>query len=258
MRIGPKFRQAIRKVTRAQSLRDVADSLADFGSPYGLKRFLVAEVILGYTRPELILYIDTMGREWGRLYAEMGVDIDPLIDEMRGRRELVQWSKLPFHQLSSTQRHYIDEFVSIGVVDGVSIPIWGPNGYWAWVAAACDRPLDLGHDDKEALQLLAMLTLTKCRLLRYGHQAPGSDDHSVSHREADILYWVLEGKTDDEIATIVGLGRATVKFHIHNAIVKLDATNRITAAVKALKAGLLLGPITRHAVIVPPEGPVRR
>lgn len=239
-------------MTRAQSLRDVAESLADFGAPYGLKRFLVAEIVLGYVRPEMIVFINTMGREWDRLYFEMGVDVDPLIDEMRKQRQLIQWSKLPFDALSPHQRHFIQEFVAIGVVDGLSIPIWGPNGYWAWVAAAGDRPLDLGHDDKEALQLLAMLTLSKCRLLRYGHQAPGSEDHAVSHREADILYWVLEGKTDDEIATIVGLGRATVKFHIHNAIVKLDATNRITAAVKALKAGLLLGPITRHAVIVPP------
>ncbi|WP_172448457.1 helix-turn-helix transcriptional regulator [Caulobacter mirabilis] len=240
-------------MTRAQSLRDVAESLAEFGEPYGLKRFLVAEIVLGYVRPELIVFIDTMGREWRRLYAEMGVDLDPLIDAMRDQRQLVQWSRLPLAKLNPVQRHYIEAFSAMGVADGLSIPIWGPNGYWAWVAAAGDRQLDLSHDDREALQLLAMLVLSKCRLLRYGHHVPGAHEHSISHREADILYWVLEGKTDDEIATIVGLGRATVKFHIHNAIIKLDATNRITAAVKALKSGLLLGPITRHAVIVPQD-----
>jgi hypothetical protein len=34
------------------------------------------------------------------------------------------------------------------------------------------------------------------------------------------------GKTDLEISMIIGRSRATVRFHIHNASIKLDAVNR--------------------------------
>jgi len=240
------------EVTRAQSLRDLARALLVFGEPYGLNRIFIAELVLGYARPELVVFVDTMGKEWRRLYADHGVEMDPMLDLMREERGAVMWSELVRKAVKPAQRDYLMGFRDIGLMDGVSVPIWGPNGYWAWVAAASDRPLDLNHEDREAIEILAMLVLTKCRLLRYGAQAPS--DLTVTHREADILYWVMEGKTDDEIGIILGLGRTTVKFHIRNAMAKLDATNRITAAVKALKSGLLLGPLTRHAVLVPPPG----
>lgn len=242
-------------MTRAQSLRDVADALTAFGEPVGLTRLFLAELVLGYQRPELVVFIDTMGKEWRRLYADNGVEMDPLIDIMREQARPVQWSELSRYAKVEAHREYLQSFAAIGFMDGVSVPIWGANGYWAWAAAGADRPLDLSHDDRDRIQLLAVLAVTRCRMLYYGVQAPG--EHTISHREADILYWVLEGKTDEEIAIIVGLGRTTVKFHIRNASTKLGAANRITAAVKALKAGLLLNPLTRHAVLVPPPGSVR-
>ncbi len=244
-------------MTRAQSLRDVADALTAFGEPAGLNRLFLAELVLGYQRPELVVFIDTMGKEWRRLYAENGVEMDPLLDIMREQARPVQWSELVRYAKTEPQREYLRSFAAIGFIDGVSVPIWGPNGYWAWAAAGSDRPLDLSHDDRDRIQLLAVLAMTRCRMLYDGVQAPGDHERTITHREADILYWVLEGKTDDEIAIIVGLGKATVKFHIRNASSKLGAGNRITAAVKALKTGLLLNPLTRHAVLVPPPGAVR-
>lgn len=254
MPLSPRYRLAMVEVTRAQSLRDVARALAVFGEPYGLNRLFIAELVLGYSRPELVVFIDTMGKAWRRLYAEHGIEMDPMLNLMREERGAVQWWELVRKTTDPKQREYLLAFRDIGLIDGVSVPIWGSNGYWAWVAAASDRPLDLSHEDREGIQLLAMVTVTKCRLLRYGVQAPSDHELSVSHREADILYWVLEGKTDDEIGIILGLGKTTVKFHIRNAMAKLDAGNRITAAVKALKSGLLLGPLARHAVLIPPPG----
>lgn len=251
MRLGPRLRQTIRDITRASSPREVGAAIARFGEPTGLTRLFLAELVLGYTRPEMVVFIDTMGPEWRRVNAERrGLEIDPMIDFMRGQTGPVQWSEIERSAITQDQQRYLVSFRDIGFVDGVSVPIWGPNGYWAWAAATSDRAFTLTDSDRGAIQLIAMLALTRCRLLRHGVAAPGDHERTITHREADILYWVLEGKTDDEIGIIVGLGRATVKFHVRNAAEKLDAANRITAAVKALKAGLLLGPLTRHAVLV--------
>ena len=47
------------------------------------------------------------------------------------------------------------------------------------------------------------------------------------------------GKTDLEISMIIGRSRATVRFHIHNASIKLDAVNRSQTVFKAAQLGYI-------------------
>lgn len=252
MPLGPIFGRAFRQVGSARSLPEVAEALKTAGESIGLTRFFVAELVLGYTRPELVVFIDTMGKAWRQIYAHNGPELDPLLDIMRDEQRPLLWSEIAQRPLNQVQRDYLALYRQIGFIDGVSVPIWGPNGYWAWVGAASADLLTISEQTREDMHMLAMLTLARCRLLRYGVQSPASAGDGVSKREVDVLYWVLEGKTDDEIATILALSKATVKFHIRKATEKLGSSNRITAALKALKSGLLLGPITRHAVLSPP------
>ncbi|MFC3624827.1 LuxR C-terminal-related transcriptional regulator [Vogesella amnigena] len=65
-----------------------------------------------------------------------------------------------------------------------------------------------------------------------------SGDNPLSHRERDIFYWMMHGKTNWEIATILDISERTVKFHAANIIRKLDANNRIHAIVLGLQKGL--------------------
>ena len=55
----------------------------------------------------------------------------------------------------------------------------------------------------------------------------------LSKREVECLRWAAIGKTDHEISTIIERSRATVRFHIHNASIKLDAVNRSQTVFKA-------------------------
>lgn len=57
----------------------------------------------------------------------------------------------------------------------------------------------------------------------------------LTAREADILYWMTEGKQNREIATILGLSLSTVQEHVANIIRKLDQENRHAATVFALR-----------------------
>jgi LuxR family quorum-sensing system transcriptional regulator CciR len=59
----------------------------------------------------------------------------------------------------------------------------------------------------------------------------------LSKREVECLRWAAVGKTDDEIGTILDRSRATVRFHIHNASLKLDAVNRSQTVFKAAQLG---------------------
>lgn len=64
-------------------------------------------------------------------------------------------------------------------------------------------------------------------------------DCRLSKREVECLRWAAVGKTDVEIAILIGRSCATVRFHIHNASMKLEAVNRSQTVFKATQLGYL-------------------
>jgi DNA-binding NarL/FixJ family response regulator len=56
----------------------------------------------------------------------------------------------------------------------------------------------------------------------------------VSPREAEVLYWIAEGKGNAEIAIILGTSLRTVEKHVERIFDKLGVDSRVAAAVAAL------------------------
>lgn len=64
-------------------------------------------------------------------------------------------------------------------------------------------------------------------------------DCRLSKREVECLRWAALGKTDYEISLILARSCATIRFHTHNAAIKLDAVNRSQTVFKAAQLGYL-------------------
>lgn len=61
------------------------------------------------------------------------------------------------------------------------------------------------------------------------------EELGLTPREAEVLFWVARGKTNDEIATVLGIGLTTVKKHLESTFAKLGVENRTAAAAMALE-----------------------
>ncbi len=61
----------------------------------------------------------------------------------------------------------------------------------------------------------------------------------LTPRQLEVLRWLCQGKTNDEIASVLGISIFTVKNHVQRILVKLDASNRVQAASRADSTGLL-------------------
>ncbi len=61
----------------------------------------------------------------------------------------------------------------------------------------------------------------------------------LTERERQVLKWISAGKSNWEIAKILGISEFTVKNHVQNLLKKLSATNRAQAVTKAIACGLL-------------------
>lgn len=63
----------------------------------------------------------------------------------------------------------------------------------------------------------------------------------LTPREADVLAWLAEGKTNVEIATILRINPQTVKDHVSAIFLKTGAPNRLAATLWALRTCRRLG-----------------
>ncbi len=69
---------------------------------------------------------------------------------------------------------------------------------------------------------------------------------SVTERERQILGWVQEGKSNHQIATVLGISPLTVKNHVQKILRKLGASNRAQAVSRAMALGALPPPERRN------------
>jgi len=79
-------------------------------------------------------------------------------------------------------------------------------------------------------------------LLRLVQSRPQSDatdllreQFEVTNREADVLLWIANGKTNREIAQILEMSPRTVNKHLEQVFRKLGVENRTSAAAAAIR-----------------------
>lgn len=102
-----------------------------------------------------------------------------------------------------------------------------------------------GKVGPEQAALLEQITPNLCLALSLGlppateGKFPGNVQSLVSAKQREILQWVQQGKTNWEISKILGITEDTVKYHINQAMTKLDTKTRAQAVARALDIGLI-------------------
>jgi DNA-binding NarL/FixJ family response regulator len=64
-------------------------------------------------------------------------------------------------------------------------------------------------------------------------------DSDLSPRESQVLNLLVNGKSNKEIASQLGITEATVKSHVSTILMRLNVDDRTQAAVAALRRGLV-------------------
>jgi DNA-binding NarL/FixJ family response regulator len=67
----------------------------------------------------------------------------------------------------------------------------------------------------------------------------GAAGYSLSGRELEILEYLVDGWSNAEIASVLGIAVRTVRFHLEGLYSKLGVTRRGEAAREALARGLV-------------------
>ncbi|HSH94029.1 MAG TPA: response regulator transcription factor, partial [Roseimicrobium sp.] len=111
--------------------------------------------------------------------------------------------------------------------------------------------MDLGADDYlvKPVTVSDMLSAIAARLSRQetlfgdgkGHRGPDFssakplESLGLTAREAEVLLWVTQGKSNADVASILNLTENTVKKHLQNVYAKLGLESRNSAALRAIE-----------------------
>lgn len=139
--------------------------------------------------------------------------------------------------LTPAERAHLLGYRAAGVVNGLALSVFGPNGRNGLIALELEEGLPrLPPDSLRALRHGAQaMHLRYCVLLLPTLGKPPS----LSDREAQVLAWVARGKSNASIGQILGISAHTVDAHLRRIYLKLGVVDRISAALRGLGFGLI-------------------
>lgn len=98
---------------------------------------------------------------------------------------------------------------------------------------------ELANAIRNAVQGRPTLAPEATLALIHAATAPPPPGRDLTGRERDVLELIVQGMNNQQIATELGIGRATVKYHVSHVISKLGVSNRTEAATLAIQHHLV-------------------
>jgi LuxR family quorum sensing-dependent transcriptional regulator len=184
-------------------------------------------------------YFNTWPAEWAAIYQRENVfENDPIVAEARRSMKPFLWSDIRDSPMVTTAEKKIFELAdSFGWRTGFAVPIHGPASYVGLIAFAAMEKASLTAADRTALEFMAIAIHRRCHATPGFGIAPASAP--LTARQNECLRWVAVGKSDFEIATLLGLSQATVHFHIEEAKRRIGVRSRVQLVARLVLEGVL-------------------
>jgi len=116
--------------------------------------------------------------------------------------------------------------------DGFVVPVFENATLQTLFVFVGERPL---ANDATPVLLQTVAFAIHARLRDIKDHVPVDEKAEITTREAQCLHWLEEGNSDEEIATILGISKRTVRFHLDNLKKKYGVTRRTQVLAKRLK-----------------------
>ena len=163
--------------------------------------------------------------------------VDPVLRSLLSSFKTQVWKQTYGKINSPKQLEFIEEARSFGLTHGITTGMLERDrGFATFFSFAGGDP----NGTQRFSGLLEYLVPSLHRVLMANTHTPIFNRvKGLSPREQTVLLWMKEGKTNWEIARIVGVTERTVRFHVEGIFSKLDASSRTQAVAVAMEHGLL-------------------
>lgn len=145
---------------------------------------------------------------------------------------------VPALRLAGKQQELHEAVLAYGYNDVFIIPIHGPGSVQGVVTLATRRALTLGPADRTVVEMMSRAVWERCRTAE-GSGVSEPARVQLSPRELECLQWAAAGKSDFDIAALVGIKPATAHFHIEQAKKRFGVKTRVEAVAVGVLHGMI-------------------
>jgi DNA-binding CsgD family transcriptional regulator len=225
------------QLSHCRSTQDVGTLFADTIAPHGFPMATCGGARDTPTGLVWEFFFNTWPAEWLHEYQTndyVRVDLVPAVARLTTTpftwRELLRSRTETPKQVAFHKR-----IRELGLADGFAVPIHHPNGDMGLCVSVTTHPIE-DQEERMALHLASLHAYERCRELG-GETVPGTLKNNLSPREVECLKWVVGGKSDTDIGSILGISHTTVHYHIERAKKKLGVRTRAQASAVAMTLG---------------------
>jgi len=220
-----------------------ADAAADFLATIRRMGFACAAcgawAGIGRRRQSRFFFVD-WPEDWLEFYQRSrAFEHDVLPIEARRRVSPFWYGEVvPQLRLNGKQKELYEAGRAYGWKDVFGVPIHGPGSLQGLVTMATRQELKFSVADCGVLETMARTVWERCRTA----DGFGVSDHKqsqLSPREVECLQWAAAGKSDGDIAVLLGIKPATAHFHIEQAKKRLGVKTRVEAVAVGVLHGVI-------------------
>ncbi len=192
---------------------------------------------LPFSNPKVFMH-NNYPADWQERYTkENYLAIDPTV--AHGMKSVVPliWSD----QVFSSSRPFWEEARSHGLRVGWAQSSYNAKGVGGLLTLARSGDDLLTSELKHNFLKMTWLTQVAHEGLSRLIAEPRPSDAQIdlTPREIEVLKWSADGKTSSEVAEIMNVSERTVNFHVNNTLLKLCASNKLAAVIKAAMLRLI-------------------
>lgn len=193
--------------------------------------------LLGAASPEAALELVAYPEPWRtQLAARPDLRRDPVLAACRRTVAPFLWSELArLGPLSAAQRKVLAEAAACGLAEGFTVPVAAPG----LTAGSCSYALAPGRplprSELPAAHYLGCIGFEAARRILAPVPSPPSTPR-LSKRQLECVTLAAQGKSDWDIARLLGIARHTVHQHMEAAKRRYGVASRAQLVVRALFA----------------------
>ncbi|WP_174804301.1 helix-turn-helix transcriptional regulator [Martelella limonii] len=164
---------------------------------------------------------------------------DPLMKHIKGNTTPLLWRQEHFNRPGSED--YYDYVRFQGIKGGLTLPLPANSGKFSAITLLSIEDTPPPQAVIPAVTILASVAAARLAAFREGEFCEYDIRRfdRLSGAQVEVLHWIAKGKTNGEIAKIIGRTERAIAYHVSEILGKINVASRTQAA--AFYAALGLG-----------------
>jgi LuxR family quorum-sensing system transcriptional regulator CciR len=216
----------------------LGEALGELTRELGLSYFALTHH-MDVRRTSRAIRLHNYPQGWAEWFDAQGLgQVDPVHRASHLTSVGFSWSSLPeMISLTARDQQVLAAARREGIGDGFTVPAHVPGEVHGSCSFACQPGEPLPQAHLPLLQLVGAFSFEAARRIRRVRET--SPSPRLTDRQRECVMWAARGKSDWEIARILGVSHETVIRHLKQARERYGVTKRTLLAVHALFDGTI-------------------